>query len=46
VPPRVDYEMTAFGHSLARALEPLCVWGNHNRRRIEQLMAKDAAHSA
>jgi len=46
VPPRVDYEMTAFGHSLAHALVPLCDWGNQNRRRIEQLLAKDAAHSA
>src|SRR5471032_312475 len=46
VPPRVDYEMTAFGHSLAHALVPLCDWGNQNRRRIEQLLAKDAARSA
>lgn len=42
VPPRVDYELTAFGRSLAHALEPLCEWGNHNRRRIDQMLAKEA----
>ncbi|WP_295996073.1 helix-turn-helix domain-containing protein [Rugamonas sp.] len=46
VPPRVDYELTAFGHSLARALVPLCEWGNQNRRRIDQMLAKGAALSS
>lgn len=35
VPPRVDYAMTEFGHTLALALIPLCDWGNLNRRRVE-----------
>src|ERR671912_486289 len=30
VPPRVDYTLTALGHSLAEALAPLCVWGTEN----------------
>jgi DNA-binding HxlR family transcriptional regulator len=37
VPPKVDYEMTPFGHSLAQALKPLCVWGDENRLRIAEL---------
>lgn len=35
VPPRVDYEMTEFGRTLAQALMPLCAWGDENRQRIE-----------
>jgi DNA-binding HxlR family transcriptional regulator len=45
VPPRVDYAMTEFGHTLAQALMPLCDWGNANRRRVEQAAAKDEAAS-
>lgn len=37
VPPRVDYEMTGFGQSLARALMPLCSWGDENRQRLDEL---------
>lgn len=40
VPPRVDYQMTVFGLSLARALIPLCEWGTANREHIEQIFAK------
>jgi DNA-binding HxlR family transcriptional regulator len=36
VPPRVDYFMTEYGHTLAQALMPLCEWGNTNRARVEQ----------
>lgn len=36
VPPRVDYSMTGYGHTLAQALMPLCHWGNANRARIEE----------
>jgi len=35
VPPKVDYEMTEFGRTLAQALMPLCAWGDENRQRIE-----------
>jgi DNA-binding HxlR family transcriptional regulator len=34
VPPMVDYSMTAFGLTLARALMPLCTWGVEHRARI------------
>ncbi len=42
LPPRVDYAMTEFGHTLAQALMPLCDWGNANRRHIEQALEKNA----
>ena len=38
VPPMVDYTMTAFGLTLARALMPLCVWGTEHRDRITEIM--------
>src|SRR3954464_2162440 len=36
VPPRVDYQMTEFGQTLAQALMPLCEWGNANRQQLAQ----------
>jgi DNA-binding HxlR family transcriptional regulator len=36
VPPKVEYEMTPFGFSLALALRPLCAWGDENRLRIAE----------
>jgi DNA-binding HxlR family transcriptional regulator len=27
IPPKVEYSLTAFGLSLAKALAPLCAWG-------------------
>ena len=38
VPPMVDYTMTAFGMTLARALMPLCVWGTEHRDKITEIM--------
>ena len=38
VPPMVDYSMTAFGMTLARALMPLCVWGTEHRDQITEIM--------
>jgi DNA-binding HxlR family transcriptional regulator len=35
VPPRVEYALTPFGHSLYAALAPLCEWGTQHMRRIE-----------
>jgi DNA-binding HxlR family transcriptional regulator len=35
VPPRVEYELTSFGHSLYAALAPLCEWGTLHMKRIE-----------
>ncbi|SMF55423.1 transcriptional regulator, HxlR family [Tistlia consotensis] len=43
VPPRVDYAMTAFGHSLCAALAPLCAWGQEH---IERIDACRRAHEA
>ncbi len=34
VPPMVDYTITAFGMTLARALMPLCEWGTAYRGQI------------
>ena len=38
VPPMVDYTMTDFGMTLARALMPLCEWGVVHRARIAEIM--------
>ena len=38
VPPMVDYTMTAFGMTLARALMPLCEWGTLHRQKIAEIM--------
>ena len=38
VPPMVDYTMTAFGMTLARALMPLCEWGTEHRAQITKIM--------
>ena len=38
VPPKVDYEMTSFGHTLAQALVPLCAWGSDNRATVDDIM--------
>ena len=38
VPPMVDYTMTAFGKTLARALMPLCEWGTEHREKITAIM--------
>jgi DNA-binding HxlR family transcriptional regulator len=40
VPPRVDYTLTPLGHSLARALEPLCAWGTENMSEMQRIFAK------
>lgn len=46
VPPRVDYQMTEFGRTLATALMPLCVWGDENRRRMEEQLHAGAGDAA
>jgi DNA-binding HxlR family transcriptional regulator len=46
VPPRVDYEMTEFGRSLARALMPLCGWGDEHRERVEEMQRLQPAPGA
>ncbi len=42
VPPRVDYTLTPLGHSLAKALEPLCNWGSDNMESVAQIFAERA----
>ena len=43
VPPMVDYTMTAFGLTLARALMPLCQWGIENRDQMREIMLSRSA---
>lgn len=38
VPPKVDYDMTPFGLTLAQALGPLCAWGERNQALVEDIM--------
>jgi DNA-binding HxlR family transcriptional regulator len=45
VPPRVDYSLTNFGQTLARALVPLCQWGTDHTREINRTVARRAARS-
>ncbi|MGC5009613.1 winged helix-turn-helix transcriptional regulator [Streptosporangium sp. DT93] len=37
VPPKVEYSLTGFGHSLNEALLPLGEWGERNMETIEAL---------
>ncbi len=39
IPPRVDYALTPFGHSLAAALVPLCEWGERHTGEIASALA-------
>ena len=34
VPPRVEYEMTAFGRDLSLAMVPICEWGSRNMDEV------------
>jgi DNA-binding HxlR family transcriptional regulator len=40
VPPRVEYALTSFGHSLCEALGPLCEWGEKHMQRISDCQYK------
>jgi DNA-binding HxlR family transcriptional regulator len=37
IPPKVEYSLTAFGGTLAKALAPLCVWGTEHISEVETL---------
>jgi len=37
IPPKVEYSLTQFGTSLAKALAPLCAWGVENMDVVERL---------
>ena len=38
IPPRVDYSLTDFGLSLARALRPLCAWGEQHAPAVAAIV--------
>ncbi len=38
IPPRVEYSLTDFGHSLANALAPLCQWGEQHTEQIGNII--------
>ena len=40
IPPRVDYELTALGHSLIKPLGTLAAWARENRPKIESARAR------
>ncbi len=40
IPPRVDYELTALGHSLRAPVEALGLWAHLNRPHIETARAR------
>jgi DNA-binding HxlR family transcriptional regulator len=39
IPPRVEYSLTVFGRTLAKALAPLCVWGTEHMSEVEKLLS-------
>jgi DNA-binding HxlR family transcriptional regulator len=43
VPPMVDYTITPFGLTLAKALMPLCVWGTEHRARIAEITFRNCS---
>lgn len=38
IPPKVEYSLTPFGESLAKALGSLCQWGDENADRIAAVL--------
>ena len=46
VPPRVDYDLTPLGRSLAEALVPLCTWGTENMAEVTRVFAQREAGTA
>jgi DNA-binding HxlR family transcriptional regulator len=41
IPPRVEYELSEFGESLAKAFLPICDWGERHRDEIETIASSD-----
>jgi DNA-binding HxlR family transcriptional regulator len=37
IPPKVEYSLSPFGRSLAKALAPLCVWGTEHMVEVERI---------
>ncbi|MBX2831776.1 MAG: helix-turn-helix transcriptional regulator [Rhodospirillales bacterium] len=42
IPPRVVYELSPFGLTLASALVPLCEWGTEHSDNIEKILMRRA----
>lgn len=40
IPPKVEYSLTPFGRTLAKALAPLCVWGTRHMSEVEKVMSR------
>jgi DNA-binding HxlR family transcriptional regulator len=40
IPPKVEYSLTPFGRTLAKALAPLCEWGTEYSRDVEAISAR------
>jgi DNA-binding HxlR family transcriptional regulator len=43
IPPKVEYALTPFGRSLAKALGPLCVWGTEHMGDVERISLRRQA---
>jgi DNA-binding HxlR family transcriptional regulator len=43
IPPKVEYSLTPFGRSLAKALAPLCVWGTEHMDDVERISLRRQA---
>jgi DNA-binding HxlR family transcriptional regulator len=46
IPPKVEYSLTPFGRSLAKALAPLCVWGTEHTRDVERIALRRQTSAA
>jgi DNA-binding HxlR family transcriptional regulator len=44
IPPKVEYSLTRFGKSLAKALAPLCVWGTEHESDVAKVISRRGAH--
>lgn len=39
-PLRVEYSLTTFGRTLAKAFAPLCAWGTEHIGKVEKIMSR------
>lgn len=45
LPPKVEYSLTEFGHSLLPVIEAMSNWGNENRARLESILLAEEVQS-